>query len=221
MTDTNQTPARVTREDVLAALGDTDPNRTNASAIRTILGRGGNTTIQKLLDEIRAERAAPPVSLDVAPPAVPAGLVDAVWTAAWSHAQVMALARMDRLTAERDGLAESVQVLREDNSALSAEVDALRDALQSTEAALSAQRESEGVKLAAGNEEVLRLSAQIAENERKVAELAQQMAHADELARRDAELKDAAHQRDQAHLLDQVAELKALLYRSAPPAAAK
>ena len=54
-TPTPAAPARVTRDDVLAALGDTDPTRTNASAIRALIGRGGNTTIQRLLDEIRAE----------------------------------------------------------------------------------------------------------------------------------------------------------------------
>ncbi len=224
MTDTapTSTPtptARITREDVLAALGDTDPTRTNASAIRAILGRGGNTTIQKLLDEIRAERAAPPVALDTAaPPAVPAALVDAIWSAAWSHAQTLTFARLDRTAAERDQLKASLEVLASDHDALLADVDALRDAIAKSEEALSEQIQSEGVKLDAVGATVQELSAQLVLAQAETAALKQQLEQSAELARRDAELKDAAHQRDREHLLDQLAELKALLYRSAPAA---
>lgn len=218
ITYTTLTP-RVTREDVLAALGDTDPNRTNASAIRAILGRGGNTTIQKLLDEIRAERAAPPVALDTAaPPAAPTALVDAIWSAAWSHAQTLTFARLDRTAAERDQLKASMEVLTSDHEALLADVDELREALAKSEAAIAEQIESEGVKLDAVGEHVQQLSAQLALAQTEVASLRQQLEQAAELARRDAELKDAAHQRDREHLMDQVAELKALLYRRAPDA---
>lgn len=222
MTDITPTPAgRVTREDVLAALGDTDPNRTNASAIRAILGRGGNTTIQKLLDEIRAERAAPAVALDTAaPPATPTALIDAVWSSAWSHAQTLTFARLDKLAAERDQLKASLEVLSSDHDALLADVDQLRDALTTSEEARAQQIESEGVKLDAVGAEVQRLTEQLALAQAEMAALKQQFEQAGELAGRDAELKDAAHQRDREHLLDQVAELKALLYRGAPAATA-
>lgn len=225
MTDTTPTPAapvpstRITREDVLAALGDTDPNRTNASAIRAILGRGGNTTIQKLLDEIRAERAAPLAALDTAaPPAAPTALVDAMWAAAWSHAQTLTFARLDRTAAERDQLKAALEVLNSDHQALLADVDQLRDALARSEESLEQQIASEGVKLDAVGAQVQQLEAQLALAQAEAASLQQQLAQAAELARRDAELKDAAHQRDREHLLDQVAELKALLYRRAPEA---
>ncbi len=211
--------ARLTREDVLAALGDTDPTRTNASAIRAILGRGGNTTIQKLLDEIRVERAAPPVALDTAaPPAAPAALIDAIWSAAWSHAQTLTFARLDSVTSERDQVTASMAVLARDHEALLADVDDLRDALAKAEEALAEQIESEGVKLAAVGDQVQQLSAQLALAQAETAALRQQLEQAAALARRDDELKNAAHQRDREHLLDQVAELKALLYSSASSA---
>lgn len=216
MTEPIPTPAaRVTRQDVLDALGDTDPTRTNASAIRAILGRGGNTTIQRLLDGIRKERAAPAVALDTAaPPATPPALADAIWSAAWSHAQALTFARLDRVTAERDQLTTSMEVLTSDHEALLADVDELRDALAKSEAALQQQIISEGVKLDAVSERVQQLEAQLAHAQADAASLQQQLAQSAELARRDADLKDAAHQRDREHLLDQVAELKALLYRA-------
>lgn len=211
--------ARITREDVLAALGDTDPTRTNASVIRATLGRGGNTTIQKLLDEIRAERIAPLAALDqAAAPAAPTALIDAIWSAAWSHAQTLTFARLDRTAAERDGLKASLSVLTSDHQALLADVDDLRDALAKSESALEQQLESESVKLDAAGDQAQQLSAQLALAQADAVSLRQQLEQAAELARRDAEIKDAAHQRDREHLLDQVAELKALLYSSASSA---
>ena len=216
-TPTPAAPARVTRDDVLAALGDTDPTRTNASAIRALIGRGGNTTIQRLLDEIRAERAVPLAALDTAAaaPAAPAALVDAVWAVAWSHAQTHTFARLDSVTSERDQVTASMAVLARDHEALLSDVDALRDALAKSESALEQQLESESVKLGAAGDNVQQLSAQLALAQAETAALRQQLEQAAELARRDDELKNAAHQRDREHLLDQVAELKALLYSSA------
>lgn len=235
MTDTTPTPARVTKQDVIDALGDTDPNKTNASAIRGILGRGGNNTIQRLLEEIRAERAAPVVTLDtVAPPAAPAALADAIWSAAWTHAKNLTLARLDALTQERDKLKAALDVRVADHDALLSDVDELRDTLEKSEAALQQQIESEGVKLDAVGAQVRQLEAQLALEQAEVASLQQQLERAAEfarrdleqvrrdadfaaeIARRDAEIKDAAHQRDRTHLMDQIVELKALLYRTAP-----
>ena len=225
MTDTTPTPStasvRVTKQDVLDALGDTDPNKTNASAIREILGRGGNSTIQKLLDEIRKERAAPTAALDaVAVPSAPAALVDAIWNAAWTHAQTATFARLDRTAAERDQAKVSLEVLNSDHQALLSDVDQLRDALAVSEEALAQQIASEGVKLDAVGAQVQQLNAQLALAQSEAASLRQQLEQAAEIARRDAELKDAAHRRDREHLLDQLAELKALLYRTPAASAA-
>ena len=146
-----------------------------------------------------------------AAPAAPSALVDAVWAVAWSHAQTLTFARLDSVTSERDQLTASMAVLNSDHQALLTDVDDLRDAL-------AEQIDSEGVKLAAVGATVQELSAQLALSQAETAALKQQLAQAAELARRDAELKDGAHRRDREHLLDQVAELKALLYRRAPEA---
>lgn len=212
MTDTTpSTSARVTRDDVLAALGDTDPTRTNASAIRAILGRGGNSTIQKLLDEIRAERAAPRAALDAAAvaPMAPSALIDAVWSTAWAHAQTLTVTRLDRVTSERDSLSAALDVLRADYAAALADVDALRDTV-------AQQRENEDFKLGAVSVELEQLREQLAQVRAENLSLTQQREQAAELARRDAELKDAAHRADREHLLNQIAELKALLFRPVP-----
>lgn len=234
-TTSTQPAARVTKEDVLAALGDTDPNRTNASAIRAILGRGGNNTIQRLLEEIRAERAAPVVTLDtVASPPAPAILVDAVWSAAWSHAQTITLSRHDSLVAERDKLKAMLEVRTADHQALLNDVDGLREALAKRDEALEQQIESEGVKLDAVGERVQRLEAELAlaqaetvalrlqlEQAAERAERDLELAHRDtaqalEIAQRDAALKDAAHRSDREYLMAQVGELKSLLHHPAP-----
>lgn len=241
MTDTtlNQPAARLTKEDVLAALGDTDPTKTNASALRKLLGRGGNSTIQRLLEQIRAERAAPQVTLaTVAPPAAPGALVDAVWSAAWTHAQAFTGARLDTLMQERDTLKAALDVRVADHDALLSETDELRDALAKAEELRAQQIESEGVKLDAVSVRVQELEVQLARERAEVESLKQQLeqvaadarrdleavrreaAHAAELAARDAALKDAAHQHDRAHLIDQLAEVKALLRHLSAPAPA-
>ena len=52
-------PARVTLEDVRGALGSTPATGTNAGALRKVLGRGSLSTIQKHLDALRVQAAAP------------------------------------------------------------------------------------------------------------------------------------------------------------------
>lgn len=231
--------ARVTLEDVIAVLGDTDPNRTNASALRALLGRGGNNTIQKHLDEIRSKRAAPIVTLaTVSPPAAPGALVDAVWSAAWTHAQAFTGARLDTLMQERDMLKAALDLRVADHDALLSETDELRDALAKAEELRAQQIEAEGVKLDAVSVRVQELEAQLAREQAAAESLKQQLeqvaadvrrdleavrreaAHAAELAQRDAAIKDAAHQSDRAHLIDQVADLKSLLHRLSSPAPA-
>src|SRR5574344_1235266 len=130
-----QTTQRVTRQDVLDALGDTDPTRTNANVIRARLGRGGNSTIQKLLNEIRAERSAPAKSIDseAPPPPAPIELIATVWQACWLQAQAQTLSRLDKTNIELAQLKESSSILTNDYEALCDEVDNLRDALAAAE----------------------------------------------------------------------------------------
>ena len=72
MTDTIATQqGPVTFDDVRSALGDTDPNSTNAGALRRTLGRGSLSTIQKHLDAIRSEGAAQALEVSGGAPEVP------------------------------------------------------------------------------------------------------------------------------------------------------
>ena len=46
----------ITKDEVMAVLGDADPMCTSAAKLRRVLGRGSFATIQKHLDAIRATR---------------------------------------------------------------------------------------------------------------------------------------------------------------------
>ena len=76
-----QAQRNVTLEDVRAALGSTDPNLTNAGALREIIGHGSNKTVQKHLEFIRAEGTAKVLDLAGAAPDAPKDLIAAVWSA--------------------------------------------------------------------------------------------------------------------------------------------
>jgi uncharacterized protein YoxC len=122
------TSGPITLADVRAALGDTDPSNTNASALRQVIGRGSYATIQKHLDAIRAE-LLPVVPL--APgqaPAAPAEAVAAVWAAAWSAAQAHTLGRLEIVTTQREQLAAQVAQLKQDLASALAQVDASTEA---------------------------------------------------------------------------------------------
>ena len=89
----------VTLDDVRAALGGTDPSSTNAGALRRQLGRGSLSTIQKHLDTIRQELAAPALEALGAAPDVPRELVQAL---AAQQAQALAVARADAQAGQQE-----------------------------------------------------------------------------------------------------------------------
>lgn len=212
---TEQPTLRVTRQDVLDALGDTDPFRTNAGALRARLGRGGNSTIQKLLDEIRAERTAPakPVDSEAPPPPAPTDLVTAVWQACWRQAQLQTLSRLDVTTLELARLKESSTILRADYESLCADVDDLREALADKQEA-NARAQADLAQMATAHAaEVIQLRTELEQANAAVTAAKLELAQAHELLQRDSELKDLAHRNDREHLLNQLAELKAFLYR--------
>jgi hypothetical protein len=129
MTQTLQTQAtavRVTLDDVRTVLDGTDPNQTNASKVRALLGnRGSFETIQKHLGILRAElaaAAAPPVAAD-AVPALPADAAQAMWVAAWTAAQVQTMARAEKLASERDAALLKLETMGQDLAGFVATVD--------------------------------------------------------------------------------------------------
>lgn len=238
MTEPSSTSnSRVSKQDVLEALGDTDPFRTNAGALRSKLNRGGNSTIQRLLNEIRAERSAPPSALDsdVPPPPAPADLISSVWQVSWRYAQSQTLSRLDKTSLELGQLKEAHALLSSDYDALCTDIDELRNTLKAQTdncaelttrlASLTSAHEGELSAIRAACEQ--ELLAQDQAHAIKVAQLQAdlQQVLADmtackaelnqerELMRRDMQLKDAAHQRDREYLLNQITDLKTLLYR--------
>ena len=202
----------ITREDVVRALGDTDPNKTNATLLRDIIGHGSPNTVQKHLDAIRTEREKPILLLQSAVPDIPSGLVASIWSAAWSEARAQTLAKIDQVTAERDAFRNRVDTLMLDKSVLGDAYDKLEaeqehrlsefDRLELTIEA------SEEAHVAALTE--VQTLLELARDQ--LAQRDAAMSHAAELARRDAELKDAAHDRAVQRLLDQIAELKSVLH---------
>jgi hypothetical protein len=132
MTDTTQASAspapssRVTIDDVRTVLEGTDPNLTNASKVRILLGgRGSFETIQKHLNTLRQElatAAAPPVAPDQVP-ALPAEAAQAMWIAAWTAAQVQTMARAEKLANERDAALLKLETMGQDIAGLVATVD--------------------------------------------------------------------------------------------------
>ncbi len=206
----------ITLADVKSALGDTDPAATNAGALRGILGRGSYATIQKHLDHIRAELV--PVA-EVAPgtaPGAPTMLIDQVWVAAWTAAQVQTFARLETVVAERDAARALAAAQAQDVEALALEVDALTE----TAASISTAAEQAAAAAAAQVEKVTAEQAathEALQGARSALELAKSAATtATELAKRDALIERQALQATIDRLTDQTSDLKSLLARLSP-----
>lgn len=220
MTDTTQTPAsaassRVTIDDVRTVLEGIDPNSTNASKVRAMLGnRGSFETIQKHLGTLRAElaaAAAPPVAAD-AVPALPAETAQAMWVAAWAAAQVATLRRTELLASERDAALLKLETMSQDLAGFMATVDEQSAQIDQAAEALA------GVQ-----------AARLADQEKAAADRAAAVADRAELAKVQAEAAHAAQiadagrelmRQELARLTDQVGELKAALYKRADAAPA-
>lgn len=225
MTDTNQASAapaassRVTIDDVRTVLDGTDPNTTNASKVRVLLGnRGSFETIQKHLNTLRQElatAAAPPIAPDQIP-ALPTEAAQVMWAAAWTAAQVQTMARAEKLASERDAALLKLQTMGQDFAGMLATVDEQAGELDRAAEAVAkiqadhlaelerAQADKDAMATGAGE--------QAAELERVRQELAQEKAaaqHAAELAESGRELM----RQELARLTDQIGELKAALYK--------
>ena len=251
MTDTDLTASGtaaaqgpVTLDDVRAALADTDANDTNAGAVRRTLGRGSLSTIQKHLDSIRKAGMAQALEVVGVAPDAPKDLIAAVWSSAWAAAQARTAGALASAQTQQQATAAALAVAEADAAAAQQDADEAMQALaqaqeQATQAqeahaaalaAEQAQAEAERVQHAAELEqaraELERVKIEAAQAaalaQAEASSLRQQLEQAAELAKRDAQIKDAAHQRDREHMLDQLAELKAVLYHrtlAAPTAA--
>lgn len=230
MTDTTHAPAhaasRVTIDDVRTVLAGMDPNRTNASKVRALLGgRGSFETIQKHLNTLRQElatAAAPPVAAD-AVPTLPADVAQAMWVAAWTAAQVATMRRTETLGTERDTALLKLDAMGQDIVGYVATVDEQAVKLEQTEATVATVQAAhladidrlEALHIA----DLDKWAADLKELERTRQELEKAQAAADHAAQI-AEAGRELMRQELARLTDQVGELKAALYKRADAAPA-
>lgn len=141
MTDVSTGP--LTLNDTRAALGDIDPNATNAGALRRLLGRGSLSTIQKHLDSLRIEAAGPEPELSSASaaPEVPRDLVAAVWSAAWAAAQARTLGALAQAQARVAAQAAALAVAQADAEAAQVQADQDAQAFQQQQLQQARQQE--------------------------------------------------------------------------------
>ena len=224
MTDIDLTPSAsapaaqgpVTLDDVRAALADTDPNTTNAGAVRRLLGRGSLSTIQKHLDAIRDEGKAQALEVVGAAPDVPKDLMGALWTHAWSAAQARTAGALAAAQQQAQALARALDVAQADASAAQTDADDSAQALAAVQAQAQMAQEAHALELAAANAQA---TAQAAQQEQELAALRQQVQQqAAALALADAQYKaaEAALRGEVDRLVSQLADLRVALGRSAP-----
>ena len=220
----NQATARVTIDDVRAAVAGTDPNQIGAAKVRNLLGgKGSYETIQKHLNVLREELSIASAPVDpTSMPALPSDAAQAMWVAAWSAASVATMRRTEALSAERDAALLLVRTLRldADDQVLTIDLQAQQLELAAQSLALANSSASAAATSAATNldqltQELSEVRAAAAEADKSAAaELAKSAAdatHAAELAQQGREMMRGELQR----LTDQIGELKANLYERA------
>ena len=215
---TTPTTGPITLADVRQALADTDPNNTNAGALRAIIGRGSYATIQKHLDTIRAELVPVVPVAPGATPAAPGDAVAVIWGAAWAQAQALTLGRLEAITAERDALAALTKTQAADLAALAAEVDA---GASTVDAALAAKQELENKLLALTKSTDTAIDEHKGEIARLTTELEQvktAAAAAAALAQRDAQIAASAMQAAIDAQIQKYVDLKSVVDHLTPKA---
>lgn len=204
----------VTIDDVRAALGDTDPNATNAGALRRILGRGSLSTIQKHLDAIRAEGAAQALEVGGGAPDAPKDLMSALWSHAWAAAQARTAGALAASQQQAQALAQALTVAQADAVAAQAEAD---------EAGLALEAAQEQVQMAAAAHELelasahAQAAAQASQQEHELSQLRAELEHTKQaaaLAAAQHAAGVAAMRGELDRLVNQLADLRAALGRN-------
>lgn len=229
MTNEQQFPSaavssRITLDDVRAIIGEKDPNQTNASKVRALLGdRGSFETIQKHLGTLRQERAAalnPPIEAG-AVPALPMEVANQMWLAAWTAAHVANLTRSEKLAAERDAALMKLEAQAQDLEGLVTTVDDLTSQVdqaavdaKETEIAHINEMQKSQADQAAVQAELDELTKELERTKIAMEQVQADAVHAAELA----ESGRVMMREELARLTDQVGELKAHLYKRAESA---
>lgn len=205
----------VTIDDVRAALGDTDPNATNASALRKLLGRGSQSTIQKYLDAIRAESAPQPLDVAGAVPDAPKDLISAIWIQAWTAAQARTAGSLAAAQQQQAATAQALAVAQADAAAAQQAADQAEQALSDIcQQAAEAKAEQEAALAAAQAQAAAREAAQAQELAQARQDLMQaQQAAALAAAQHTAAVEALRGEVDR--LVSQLADLRAALGRTA------
>lgn len=206
----------ITLADVRAALADTDPSTTNAGALRAIIGRGSFATVQKHLDAIRAERAPAVPAAPGAIPAAPADAVAAIWGAAWAHAQAVTLARLERLSAERDAAQALAAAQAQDVAGLASEIDTMTAAAQAQQAAQAQALEIAQATATEASERAAVLAQELASARAEIERMTATAAQAAALAQREAQIERQALQTAIDRQIDKYTELKSVVDRLRP-----
>jgi DNA repair exonuclease SbcCD ATPase subunit len=207
----------ITIEDVRTALADTHPSEVSAAVLRERLGRGSFETIQRHLRTLRDERISETKPAAVAVPPPEEGLVRALWSAAWLAARQESLTRIDALSMQRDDALAQLQALEDDGLGMAKARDEAEQAADDQRIRFAAEVEKLNVDATSAKAETLRLQSQLQEAIARIQKLKDESEHSHEIAERDAELKDRAHQRDREHLLNQLAELKSAIHSLQTP----
>jgi hypothetical protein len=207
----SQTAAPITFDDVKHALGETDPNSTNANAIRAVLGRGSFGTIQKHLDSIRAERAPVLPTSDCAVPPAPAELIHAIWSTAWNQANVATLGRLEHLTVQRDAKILELATTSSDLNVAAENIDSLNEQLTGAVAQNTVMEQAVQQAMIIAETEVSRLVTALNLAKTEIERLKADIVHDSELSFLQAKLKDQAHANAVNHLTDELANVKSLL----------
>jgi hypothetical protein len=201
-------------EDVRQALldmGNVSPFNTNAGKVRDKIDRGSNGTIQKHLIFLRNQIiAAAQPQAEQSVPKPPQDAVEMLWAAAWGAAQTKTLARLESLSAERDGLRATTIAQTADLEAFTEQLDALASQVQEHVSAAERVHAVEIQKTATAAAQSAAQTQALAALQAELARVTEASDHAAELAIRDAQIERQALQSIIDRQSDQLGELKAL-----------
>lgn len=208
----------VTLEDVRGALGETDPSTTNASKLRAVLGRGSFATIQKHLDFIRAELAAPALEAAGKAPDVPKDVLQALWSVAWTAASAAASGALAAAQQHAQVLAAALAVAQSDAAAAQQSADDMTDALAVQQRVLIAQSDEslsvlEAVRESGAQQQrvIDELRAELAQQVQQQEQQQQQQEQAQALATARAQAVEATLRGELDRHVSQLADLRAAL----------
>jgi chromosome segregation ATPase len=208
----------VSMEDVQAAVEQVaggDPNATNASALRSELGKGSMTTIQKLLDKLREDvRKSRQPSDGTQARDMPSDIyrefetaIEALWWRAHDRVEGLLRTRLDAVTSDRDAWRDRAETAERDRAAVQEAHEDLETRMEAQAAAVSSvEKDLENQRVASASE-LAAAAAREAELVAKLDAMAKDAAQAAALAAAERRGLDATIDR----LTEQLAEAKAML----------